>query len=74
MADVPQEVDNYENLVQLEPSVNPNAPIKSILGYPSTCYKASHKKDGSLYCLRRIHSKYDAHCEVERKKQEHTAN
>ncbi|XP_070197753.1 PAN2-PAN3 deadenylation complex subunit pan3-like isoform X2 [Littorina saxatilis] len=54
--EVPQEVDNYDSLVPLERSPPPNAPIKSILGYPSTCYKATHKKEGTLYCLRRIHN------------------
>ncbi|KAL8575598.1 hypothetical protein ACOMHN_028619 [Nucella lapillus] len=54
--EVPQEVDNYDGLVPLEAGPNPNAPVKSSLGYVSTCYKATHKKEGSLCCLRRIHN------------------
>lgn len=54
--EVPQEVDNYDSLVPLEPGQNPSAPVKSSLGYVSTCYKAHHKKEGSLCCLRRIHN------------------
>lgn len=54
--DIPQEVDNYDSLVPLERSLPPSAQSKSLLGYQSTCYKATNKTDGSLCCLRRVHS------------------
>nr|KAG5689423.1 hypothetical protein BaRGS_012245 [Batillaria attramentaria] len=54
--DIPQEVDNYDSLVPLERSLPPNSQSKSIMGYQSTCYKATNKTDGTLCCLRRIHT------------------
>lgn len=52
--DIPQEVDNYDSLVPLERTMPPSAQAKSLLGYHSTCYKATNKTDGTLCCLRRI--------------------
>ena len=53
--DIPQEIDNYRQVVPLE-SV-PVRPIQksSTFGYPTSVYKAINKTDGKMYCLRRIH-------------------
>lgn len=54
-ADLPREVDNYHNLVPLEPPpVNPMQK-SSTFGYQTSTYKATNTKDGLVYCLRRIH-------------------
>ncbi|BFZ24441.1 hypothetical protein BsWGS_27480 [Bradybaena similaris] len=51
-ADLPSEVDNYQNLCPLE---RIGSPKPSIGNLPSTTYKALCTKDGLYYCLRRIH-------------------
>ncbi|XP_059155645.1 PAN2-PAN3 deadenylation complex subunit PAN3-like isoform X2 [Physella acuta] len=51
-ADLPTEVDKYQNLCPLERF---GAPKPSLGNLPSTTYKAVCTKDGLYYCLRRIH-------------------
>lgn len=53
--DLPQEVDNYHELVPLE--AIPTTPLHKaqLLGYPTSTYKATNVKTGIRYCLRRIH-------------------
>lgn len=53
--DLPREVDNYTSLFPLEPPVKNPLDKTSTFGYTSACYKAVNKKDGKIYCLRRIH-------------------
>ncbi|PIK44316.1 putative PAB-dependent poly(A)-specific ribonuclease subunit PAN3-like [Apostichopus japonicus] len=53
--DLPSEVDNYTSLYPLEPAVKNPMDKTSTFGFTSACYKAVNKKDGKLYCLRRIH-------------------
>ncbi|RKP03814.1 hypothetical protein CXG81DRAFT_29151 [Caulochytrium protostelioides] len=51
---VPLEVHVYDNLCPLDEPAESHAPNK-IFGYPSTCFRATSKKDGQPYMLRRIH-------------------
>lgn len=51
-ADLPHEVDNYHELVPLEPLPTHKA---QLLGYPTSTYKATNIKTGVRYCLRRVH-------------------
>lgn len=50
--DIPAEVENYQDLVPIEIL---NKPISAVLGYQTSTYKATNVKNGSKYCLRRIH-------------------
>lgn len=58
--DLPNEVDNYTSLYPMEPAVKNPMDKTSTFGYTSACYKAVNKKDGKLYCLRRIHGMFSA--------------
>jgi len=51
--DLPTEVDNYHQLVPLEPI--PTLPKAHLIPYHTSTYKATHLKTGQHYCLRRIH-------------------
>lgn len=52
--DLPLEVDNYHELVPLEPL--PAVPkTHLIIPYQTSTYKATHIKTGLRYCLRRVH-------------------
>ncbi|GLV34006.1 Poly(A) specific ribonuclease subunit PAN3 [Carabus blaptoides fortunei] len=53
--DLPHEVDNYHELVPLEPL--PTGPLHKaqLPGYPTSTYKATNIKTGVRYCLRRVH-------------------
>jgi hypothetical protein len=62
-ADIPREVDDYHNLVPLEPPpLNPMQQKSSTFGYPTSTYKAVNTKDGLVYCLRRIHGECFMQC------------
>ena len=50
--DLPAEVENYQDLVPLELL---HKPVSSVLGYQTSTYKATNVKNGTRYCLRRIH-------------------
>ncbi|XP_031782945.1 PAN2-PAN3 deadenylation complex subunit pan3 [Nasonia vitripennis] len=50
--DLPPEVENYQDLVPLEVI---HKPVSSVLGYQTSTYKATNVKNGTKYCLRRIH-------------------
>ncbi|XP_014487952.1 PREDICTED: PAB-dependent poly(A)-specific ribonuclease subunit PAN3 isoform X2 [Dinoponera quadriceps] len=50
--DLPNEVDNYHELCPLEPI---HKPASTVLGYQTSTYKATSIKNGTRYCLRRIH-------------------
>ncbi|XP_011150054.2 PAN2-PAN3 deadenylation complex subunit Pan3 isoform X3 [Harpegnathos saltator] len=50
--DLPNEVDNYHELCPLEPI---HKPASTVLGYQTSTYKATNIKNGTRYCLRRIH-------------------
>uniref|UniRef100_A0A1B6IQW3 PAN2-PAN3 deadenylation complex subunit PAN3 n=2 Tax=Homalodisca liturata TaxID=320908 RepID=A0A1B6IQW3_9HEMI len=51
--DLPTEVDNYHELVPLEPL--PTSLHKPQMTYHTSTYKATNMKTGTRYCLRRIH-------------------
>ncbi|ELT95021.1 hypothetical protein CAPTEDRAFT_144629, partial [Capitella teleta] len=54
--DLPREVDDFHNLVPLEPpTMSPLQQKSSTFGYQTSAYKAISTKDGFVYCLRRIH-------------------
>lgn len=53
--DIPSEVDNYHNLVPLEPPPSNPMEKSNTFGYTTSVYKATHMKTGLIYCLRRIH-------------------
>lgn len=50
--DLPNEVDNYHELCPLEPI---HKPASTVLGYQTSTYKATSMKNGTRYCLRRVH-------------------
>ncbi|XP_078042424.1 poly(A) specific ribonuclease subunit PAN3 [Augochlora pura] len=50
--DLPDEVDSYHELCPLEPITKPSS---TMLGYQTSTYKATSIKNGTRYCLRRIH-------------------
>ncbi|XP_011300214.1 PAB-dependent poly(A)-specific ribonuclease subunit PAN3 [Fopius arisanus] len=50
--DLPTEVDNYHELCPLEPI---HKPASTVLGYQTSTYKATSLKNGTRYCLRRVH-------------------
>jgi PAB-dependent poly(A)-specific ribonuclease subunit 3 len=50
--DIPAEVENYHDLVPMELM---QKPVSTVLGYQSSTYKATNIKNGTKYCLRRIH-------------------
>ncbi|KAJ8667987.1 hypothetical protein QAD02_009650 [Eretmocerus hayati] len=50
---VPAEVENYHELVPLE--ILHNKPASTVLGYQTSTFKATNIKNGTRYCLRRIH-------------------
>lgn len=50
--DLPNEVDNYHELCPLEPI---HKAASTVLGYQTSTYKATSIKNGTRYCLRRIH-------------------
>lgn len=50
--DLPNEVDNYHELCPLEPI---HKPASTVLGYQTSTYKATSIKNGTRYCLRRVH-------------------
>ncbi|XP_043585940.1 PAN2-PAN3 deadenylation complex subunit PAN3 isoform X1 [Bombus pyrosoma] len=50
--DLPDEVDNYHELCPLE---SIHKPASTMLGYQTSTYKATSIKNGTRYCLRRIH-------------------
>uniref|UniRef100_A0A0A9X0K3 PAN2-PAN3 deadenylation complex subunit PAN3 n=3 Tax=Lygus hesperus TaxID=30085 RepID=A0A0A9X0K3_LYGHE len=51
--DLPVEVDNYHELVPLEPL--PTTLKPHLIPYSTSTYKATHVKTGVRYCLRRVH-------------------
>lgn len=50
--DTPAEVESYHDLVPLEML---HKPASTVLGHQSSTYKATNIKNGTKYCLRRIH-------------------
>lgn len=50
--DIPNEVENYHDLVPLEIL---HKPVSSVLGYQTSTYKATNIKNGIKYCIRRVH-------------------
>lgn len=50
--DIPAEVENYHDLIPLEML---HRPASTVLGHQSSTYKATNIKNGTRYCLRRIH-------------------
>ncbi|XP_058790833.1 PAN2-PAN3 deadenylation complex subunit PAN3 [Phymastichus coffea] len=50
--DLPNEVENYHDLVPLEIL---QKHVSSVLGYQTSTYKATNIKNGIKYCIRRVH-------------------
>lgn len=56
--DLPEEVDSYHELCPLEAI---HKPASTVLGYQTSTYKATSTKNGTRYCLRRVHGKFQSY-------------